>query len=231
MEDELQLQDTFPDEQLFSASVTLPWYANIVNYLVSNMLPPGFSKAQRDKIQSDAKYFVWDDPYLWKHCADQVIRRCVLENEIISILTFCHSYACGSHFGAKKTVRKVLECDFYWPSLFQDSYSFCKSCDCCQKTGNISQRNEMPQAPIIFCEIFDVWGIDFRGLFPVSFGYVYILLAVDYVSKWVEAKVTRIDDSKVVTDFIKSNIFSKFGIPRALISDRGTHFCNRTVET
>ena len=69
------------------------------------------------------------------------------------------------------------------------------------------------------------------GPFPVSFGYVYILLAVDYVSKWVEAKVTRIDDSKVVTDFIKSNIFSKFGIPRALISDRGTHFCNRTVET
>ena len=69
------------------------------------------------------------------------------------------------------------------------------------------------------------------GPFPVSFGYVYILLAVDYVSKWVEAKATRTDDSKVVTDFIKSNIFSRFGIPRALISDRGNHFCNQTVET
>ena len=89
----------------------------------------------------------------------------------------------------------------------------------------------MPQTPILFCEILDVWGIDFMGPFPVSFDYVYILLAVDYVSKWVEAKATRIDDSKVVTDFIKSNIFSRFGIPRALISDRGTHFCTRTVET
>ena len=69
------------------------------------------------------------------------------------------------------------------------------------------------------------------GLFPVSFGYVYILLAIDYVSKWVEAEATRTDDSKVVTNLIKSNIFSRFGIPRALISDRGTHFCNRTVET
>ena len=68
------------------------------------------------------------------------------------------------------------------------------------------------------------------GPFPVSFGYVYILLIVDYVSKWVEAKATRTDDSKVVADFIKINIFTKFGIPRALISDRGTHFCNRTVE-
>ena len=69
------------------------------------------------------------------------------------------------------------------------------------------------------------------GLFPISFDYVYILLAVDYVSKWVEAKATRTDDSKVVTDFIKSNIFSRFGIPRALISDQGTHFCNQTMET
>ena len=107
VEDKLYLQETFLDEQLFSVSMTLPWYANIVNYLVTNMLPPGLSKAQRDKIKSDAKYFVWDDPYLWKHCADQVIRRCILENEIISILTFCRSYACGGHFGAKRTARKV----------------------------------------------------------------------------------------------------------------------------
>ena len=69
------------------------------------------------------------------------------------------------------------------------------------------------------------------GSIPVSFGYVYILLVVDYVSKWVEANATRTEDSKFVTNFIKSNIFSRFGIPRALISDRGTHFCNRTVET
>ena len=128
VEDELCLQETFPNEQLFSTTVTLPWYENIVNYLATNILLPGLSKAQRDKIKSDAKHFV---PYLWKHCADQVIRRCVPENEIISILTFCHSYACEGHFGAKRTMQKVLECGFYWPSLFRDSYSFCKSCEHC----------------------------------------------------------------------------------------------------
>ena len=89
----------------------------------------------------------------------------------------------------------------------------------------------MPQIPIIFCEIFDVWDIDFMGLFAISFSYVYILLVVDYVSKWVEAKAIRTDDSKVIINFIKSNIFSRFRIPRALISDRGSYFCNRTVET
>ena len=77
----------------------------------------------------------------------------------------------------------------------------------------------MPQTPILFCEIFYVWGIDFMRPFLVSFGYVYILLAIDYVSKWVEAKATKTNDSKVVTNFIKSYIFSRFIIPRALISD------------
>jgi hypothetical protein len=81
---------------------------------------------------------------------------------------------------------------------------------------------------MMFCEIFDVWGIDFMGPFPSSFGNLYILLAVDYVSKWVEAKATKTDDSKVVSGFLK-DLFTRFGLPRALISDRGTHFCNKTV--
>ena len=88
----------------------------------------------------------------------------------------------------------------------------------------------MPQQPLLSCEIFDVWGIDFMGPFPVSFGFIYILLAVDYVSKWVEAKATRTDDSKVVVDFVRSQIFCRFGIPRAIISDQGSHFCNRRIE-
>ena len=87
----------------------------------------------------------------------------------------------------------------------------------------------MPQTPLNFCEIFHVWGIDIMGPFPNSNGNLYILLAVDYVAKWVEAKATRTDDSKVVASFLKENIFSRFGIPKALISDQSTHFCNKIV--
>nr|XP_027063052.1 uncharacterized protein LOC113689482 [Coffea arabica] len=137
--------------------------------------------------------------------------------------------ACGGHFGPKRTAHKVLESGFYWPSLFKDAYVFCKSCDRCQRVGNIARKDHMPQVPMIFVEIFDVWGIDFMGPFPTSFGFLYILLAVDYVSKWVEAKATRTNDSKVVADFIRSNIFVRFGMPRAIVSDRGTHFCNKIV--
>ena len=227
-EDNLPLRDSFPDEQLFAVNVADPWYADIINFKASNQIPSHFTRAAKDKLIKNSKYYVWDDPYLWKHCADQLIRRCVPESEFNSILTFCHSSACGGHFGAKKTALKVLESGFYWPSLFKDAYIFCATCDKCQRMGNISSRNQMPLTPIHVVEIFDVWGIDFMGPFPVSFGFNYILLAVDYVSKWVEATPTRTNDAKVVVNFVKANIFARFGTPRAIISDNGTHFCNKS---
>eukprot|EP00257_Ricinus_communis_P025114 XP_025012528.1 uncharacterized protein LOC107260976 [Ricinus communis] len=224
------LKDEFPYEHLFSIHNSIPWFADLVNYLVTRMLPNDSSRAQKDRIKSDAKYYIWDDPYLWKFCSDQIIRRCVSQHEVASILTFCHLYAYGGHFGPKRTARKVLECGLFWPNLFRDSYMFCKACENCQKTGNLGHRDQMPLTSILICEIFDVWGIDFMGPFPPSNGNIYIPLAVDYVSKWVVAKATWTNDSKVVVDFLKSQIFSTFGTPRALISDRGTHFCNRVVE-
>ncbi|GJV14134.1 reverse transcriptase domain-containing protein [Tanacetum coccineum] len=85
--------------------------------------------------------------------------------------------------------------------------------------------DEMPQNAIQVCEIFDVWGIDFMGPFPSSRGNKYILVAVNYLSKWVEAKALPTNDARVVVKFLKS-LFARFGTPRAIISDRGTHFCN-----
>nr|XP_016441395.1 PREDICTED: uncharacterized protein LOC107766989 [Nicotiana tabacum] len=100
-------------------------------------------------------------------------------------------------------------------------------CDECQRTGNKSLRHEMPMTTIQEVEVFDIWGIDFMGPFVSSYGYKYILVAVDYVSKWVEAVALPANDAKGVTSFQKKNIFTRFGTPRAIISDGGTHFCNR----
>jgi hypothetical protein len=85
----------------------------------------------------------------------------------------------------------------------------------------------MPLTNILEVELFDVWGIDFMGPFPPSFGNSYILMAVDYVSKWVEAAAFPTNDSKVVINFLRKNIFSRFGTPRAIISDEGSHFVNK----
>ncbi|KAL0448652.1 UNVERIFIED_CONTAM: Retrovirus-related Pol polyprotein from transposon.6 [Sesamum latifolium] len=228
-EDDTPICDSFPGERLFNMQGMVPWYYVIVNYLVARVLPPNLSRAQIDKVKSEAKYYVWDDPYLWRFCADQVVRRCVPNDEHNSVLSFCHNFACGSHFGPKRTARKVLECGLYWNTFFKDAYEFYKKYNKCQRMGTLSHRNEMPQTPILIVEIFDVWGIDFMGPFPSSCRFSYILLAVDYVSKWVEAKATQTDDSAAVIDFVKFHIFNRFGVPRAIISDQGSHFCNRAV--
>ncbi|XP_042029922.1 uncharacterized protein LOC121776825 [Salvia splendens] len=198
-----------------------PWFADIANYLVTGELPRSdeISRAQKLKLKSDSRYFYWDDPYLWKMGADQVIRRCIPEWEQEDVMIHCHTLACGGHFRLKKTTRKILDSGFYWSSIHRDAYEFCKKCPRCQLTGGISTRDEMPQIPIIVCEIFDVWGMDFMGQFPASEGNLYILVAVDYVSKWIKAKATRTCESKEVAKFLKSNIFTRYGVPRAIISD------------
>nr|KAJ0212571.1 hypothetical protein LSAT_V11C400157210 [Lactuca sativa] len=221
----LLLWDEFLDEHLFSLTQSTPWYVDVIKFLVTKRYPDTFTCAQKDKLKSDAKYNVWDESYLWKHCPDQIIRRCLPQQQHQSILQFCHEFACRGHFGPSRTLRKVLECGLFWTTMSRDCYMFCKSCEWCQRTGNISQKNQMPQNPILVCENFDVWGIDSMGPFYVSF-----LLAVDYVSKWVEVRAARSDDAKTVLDFLKSNVFVRFSVPRALISDRGRHFCNKMME-
>ncbi|KAK8980795.1 hypothetical protein V6N11_047926 [Hibiscus sabdariffa] len=225
------IKEEFPDEHLLWAQEgKLPWYADMVNYLATGKVPTRLSRSATNKIKRESRFYVWDDPYLWKHCSDQVLRHCIAEEEVNSILNFCHSYSCGGHFGPKRTAHKILECGFFWPSIFRDAYFFCKTCEKCQRVSNLSRKSEMPMNPIHVCKVFDVWGLDYMGPFVSSFGNTYIILAVDYVSKWVEAKATRNNDARTTVNFLKNFVFSKFGTPRAIISDRGTHFLNRIIE-
>ncbi|GJV21478.1 reverse transcriptase domain-containing protein [Tanacetum coccineum] len=98
-----------------------------------------------------------------------------------------------------------------------------------KSSGNISSRSEMPQNKIQICGEFDIWGLDFMGPFPESRGNKYILVAMDYVSKWVEAQALHRNDARVVVRFLRG-LFARFGVPKAWISDRGTHFCNSPLE-
>ncbi|GJT77602.1 reverse transcriptase domain-containing protein [Tanacetum coccineum] len=151
-----EITETFPLETLGSVALrddNTPWFADFANYHAGNFIVKGMSSQQKNKFFKDVKHYFWDDPFLFKICADQVIRRCVSGQEAFDILKACHRP------------------------------------------------------------------------FPSSRGNKYILVAVDYLSKWVEAKVLHTNDARVVCKFLKT-LFSRFGDPRAIISDRGTHFCN-----
>nr|GEU31471.1 reverse transcriptase domain-containing protein [Tanacetum cinerariifolium] len=101
----------------------------------------------------------------------------------------------GGHHGASFTAKKVSDAGFFWPTIYRDAYNLIKLYDSCQRQGKISQRDEMSHNVIQVCENFDVWGIDFIGPFPSSRGNMYILVAVDYISKWVEAKALPTNDA------------------------------------
>ncbi|GJU19634.1 reverse transcriptase domain-containing protein [Tanacetum coccineum] len=227
--DPKEINETFPLETLsmvtFRGDSSTPWFADFANYHAGNFVVKGMSTQQKNKFFKDVKHYFWDDPFLFKICADQVIRRCVHGKEALDILEACHNGPTGGHHGANLTAKKIFDSGFFWPTIYKDAHEFVKNCDSCQRQGKTSQRDEMPQNSIQVCEIFDVWGIDFMGPFPSSRGNKYILVAVDYLSKWVEAKALPTNDARVVCKFLKS-LFARFGAPRAIISDRGTHFCN-----
>ena len=106
------IDDYFPDESLFYIS-TIPWFANIVNFLVSGHLPTHWSTLDKRKFLNEVKNFYLDYPYLFKYYPDQIFRRCNPDNKVSSVIKFYHSKACGGHFSSRKTTAKILQSGFY----------------------------------------------------------------------------------------------------------------------
>ncbi|GJU15728.1 reverse transcriptase domain-containing protein [Tanacetum coccineum] len=147
--DKKEINETFPLEALgnvsFRGDSSTPWFADFANYYAGNFIVKWMSSQQKNKFLKDVKHYFWDDPYLFKICVDQVIRRCVHGQEAIDILKACHNGPTGGHHGPNYTAKKVFDSGFYWPIIYHDAHDLVKSCDSCQRHGKISQRDEMPQ--------------------------------------------------------------------------------------
>ncbi|GJY66356.1 reverse transcriptase domain-containing protein [Tanacetum coccineum] len=187
--DPKEINETFPLETLnmvtFRGDSSTLWFVDFANYHAGNFIVKGMSSQQKNKFFKDAKHYFWDDPFLFKICADQVIRRCVHGKEALDILELATMDPRGDIMVQISPLKRSL-------ILVSFGLLFTK----------------MPTRP-----------------FPSSRGNKYILVAVDYLSKWVKAKALPTNDVRVVCKFLKS-LFARFGAPRAIISDRGTYFCN-----
>lgn len=126
-------------------------------------------------------------------------------------------------------MAKILQVDLYWPNIFKDGHSFIKRYYWCEHTRNISKRNEMPINNILEVEIFDFWGIDFMGPYPSSMGNQFILIILDYVSKWIKVMSSQTNDARVVIRMFKKNIFPMFGVCKIVIINGTIPFHLATV--
>ncbi|XP_070005254.1 uncharacterized protein [Nicotiana sylvestris] len=166
--DGLEINDSFPDKQILFVSLnSLPWFADVANFLMTGIFSSELSSNQRKKLKQDNLDYYSDKPYLFKICNDGVIRGCVPEEEQLRFL--------------------MLGIPRPTPTLYKDAIELVKRCVECHRASGISKKDEMPLATILEIDIFDVWGINFMGPFVSSCGNTYILVVVDYVSKWVEA--------------------------------------------
>jgi hypothetical protein len=174
---EMSINHYTRDDTLLKVLTTDPWFADIINYIAAN----------RKKIIRDSRIHLWDDSYLYWVCTDGLLSRSILAFETRKIVERCHLSPYGGHYGAFCTNAKVWQSGFYWPTMYDDSKSFVRCYIQCQRHGIINTRDTMPLILNLQIDIFDAWGIDFMGPFPNSEGCEYIFVAIDYVSKWVEA--------------------------------------------
>ncbi|GJT53367.1 reverse transcriptase domain-containing protein [Tanacetum coccineum] len=217
--DDSEVDDNFPGETLMEINPkNEPWFADFANYLVADIIPKGMTYQQKNKFFSDLKHYFQEEPHLFKVCSDGMIKRCVSGPETRTILDQCYHGPTDRHYGPNVIAKKVLDSGFYWPTIIKEAYTLVQLCEACQKQGNISKRDEMPLNNIQVCKIFDIWGIDFMGPFLKSHKFEYILVAVDYVSKWAEAQALPTNDARVVITFLKK-LLCHFGMPKSLIND------------
>ncbi|GJT26209.1 reverse transcriptase domain-containing protein [Tanacetum coccineum] len=146
-----EINEAFPLETLGSIALkddSTPWFADFANYHAGKFIVKGMSSQQKNKFFKDVKHYFWDDPFLFKNCADQVIRRCVSGQEAYDILKACHSGPTGGHYGANYTARKIFDSGFYWPTIYKDAHDFVTRCDICstvkERLRNVMRCHKTP---------------------------------------------------------------------------------------
>ena len=139
----------------------------------------------------------------------------------------CHSGACGGHLSRLNTTQKILCAGYFWPSIFKDCIIVVKKCHPCQIFSRKMCAHPAPIHPVISIGPFAKWGIHFTMCNPSSaISHHYIIVAMDYFTKWAEAMPTYTNDTKIATLFLFNHIIAQFGIPKSIVTDHGTHFCN-----
>eukprot|EP00253_Pinus_taeda_P006880 PITA_06880 len=223
-------EESFLDEHLFLISSLDRWYGDIIVYLQTSKFPSTFSKDERRKLRHLAKNYVIIGDTLYRRGVDSILRRCLTLEEAKSVLNECHSGACGGHLSGLATAQRILRGGYFWPSLFKYCVEAVKRYHPCQVYTRKMRAHPAPLFPVVTVGPFTKWGIDFTTCHPPSpANHKYIIVVVDYFTKWAEAMPTYKNDSEIAELFLFNQIISRFGIPREIFTNHGSHFQNQLM--
>jgi hypothetical protein len=219
--------DLLPDESLFLISTDDIWYRDIIIYLQTQTFWPALSSNERRRIRYQARQYVILGDSLYCQGIDSVFRHSLTFEEAEKSLNDCHSGACGGHMSGYATAQKILCAGYFWPSLFNDCITVVQKCHACQTYQQKIRSHLAPLHPVVSVGPFSKWGIDFMTCHPQSVGgHGYIIVAVDYFTKWTEAMLTFDNTRKTATLFLFNHVITHFGVPQAIVTDHGSHFRN-----
>ncbi|XP_075492570.1 uncharacterized protein LOC142530631 [Primulina tabacum] len=199
------------------------WMTPLIAYITNHELPE--DKARAQKIKRQAPRFVLLNKILYRRSFQGPLLKCLNEKEVDYVLREIHEGCCAEHLGGMSLTRKTMLAGFWWPTLKQDSARLVQICEGCQHHSNFSYSPATLMKPIWASCPFDQWGMDIVGPFPVARAQKkFLLVAVDYFSKWVEAEPLAKITEQEVLKFLWKNIVCRFGVPRRIISDNGRQF-------
>ncbi|KAL2251529.1 UNVERIFIED_CONTAM: Retrovirus-related Pol polyprotein from transposon [Sesamum indicum] len=217
-------------EEVMCADPTpLSWKGEIVDFLTKGAVPENQKEAKA--LRGKPSRFVMMDGELYKRGFSQPLLKCLTPEEGNYVLREIHEGICGNHLGGKALAGKALRQGFFWPTMLSDAHELVRRCRACQEHGNIYHQPAAPMRPLESPCPFDQWGMDLVGPFPQAAGQrKFLIVAVDYFTKWVEAELLAKISKKEVIKFLWKNIICRFGIPRSIISDNETQFSGNKLK-
>ena len=188
---------------------------------MKNVVFPDEKEAAR-KLKVQAVRFVLIEDVLYKRGFSRLYLRCLGTEKVDYVMREVHEGICGNHSGSRSLVHKLVRAGYYWPTMQKDTEAYVKTCNKCQRFSNIIRQSIEELTPITAPWPFAQWGLDIMRQFLIAVRQLkFLVVGIDYFTKWVEAGALATITEKNVWGFFWRCIICRFGIPRVLVSDNG----------